>query len=277
MSRGSFELLKDKTDESSQLSKEVGEQSLWASLFGLAGSLAMPWLIPSFAKMGLLAKGGITSLGSILGNLAGREVKPISDDYTVLGNAPEKAKQEITDASIVSMLTAGITPAMSQMFSIGAEAGTEAGKAGLFQSGAKKQYAELFGPQLKGTDLWSKSMVAPKNLVQGGLSAKDAADALVRSKNIETVPDTLPQTEIDYALQKPDVVTDTQGNVLLEGDEATSWIDSGGTGAQLETSEISDLIPENAPLEDRLFDDFLKDDVDSLFVPNKISKSTKKN
>ena len=120
-------------------------------------------------------------------------------------------------------------------------------------------------------------MVAPQNLVQGGLSAKDAADALVRSKNIETVPDTLPQTEIDYALQKPDVVTDTQGNVLLEGDEATSWIDSGGTGAQLETSEIADLIPENAPLEDRLFDGFLKDDVDSLFVPNKISKSTKKN
>ena len=272
MSRGSFLLRKDKTDEAGKLAGEVGEQSLWASLLGLAGSLGM-MAIPGIGQMGLLAKGGLSSLGSILGNLTGRAIKPISDDYKVSGDAPSRAKQEISDAAIVSMLTAGVTPAMSQIFSGGAEAG----KAGLFQSGAKKQYAELFGPQLKGTDLWSKSMVAPQNLVQGGLSAKDAADALVRSKNIETVPDTLPQTEIDYALQKPDVVTDTQGNVLLEGDEATSWIDSGGTGAQLETSEIADLIPENAPLEDRLFDGFLKDDVDSLFVPNKISKSTKKN
>ena len=252
MSKGSFLLRKDKTDEASKLAEEVGEQSLWASLLGMATSLGM-MAIPGVGTMGLLAKGGLSSLGSILGNLVGRAAKPISDDYTVSGDAPRKAKQEISDSAVISMLAAGITPAMSQMFS----AGTEAGKAGLFQSAEKAKYAKLFGPQLKGTDLWSKSMIAPKNLVQGGLTAKDAADALARSKNIETVQDTLPQTEIDYALQKPDVITDTQGNVLLE--------------------EVTDFIPENAPLEDRLFDDFLKDDVDSLFVPNKISKSTKKN
>ena len=66
-----------------------------------------------------------------------------------------------------------------------------------------------------------------------------------------------------------------EGSIKNNLREAITGAQSFGEAMRNVLNKIRDKIID-AQL-DRLFDGFLKDDVDSLFVPNKISKSTKKN
>lgn len=270
MGLGDFKFGKEVTDQSRELQEEASKQDLFTSLLSTIASLGV-MAIPGFQTMGLAAKGGLSSLFSLIGSSIGREVGAIDKDkYTLVGNALEELDDEMRTKMWTSAFTSGISPIIQGAWADGF-------KGNIFQSEAKKRYKDVF-KHMKGTDLYKESLrqVKPKFLNQAPVTIPGASIDISN-------PDKLSRRdmrEIKITLdEKGELVTDKRGNILLEGDAAKKYIDEGlipgkdyieSVGPEL----TSDMIPVESPIELPIKDlglekDMLEELGDVVSEPNK--------